>query len=205
MALPASGQIDFGQIQTEFGGSNPIAMNEYSDRLGLGYVINYTGSHNIGMFYGLSNITLGSWPASTSNFYRSHAFKSDTYEAFLRLDAQIVGSQVKLGYTVGGSSAVATTYDGYVNFTGSTPTMKVDWSISSQSGTRSSPSLTDNVYYSIPTSGARQWTWKAGFATSGTNNIAGTFTAYINNSAGTINSGSKSFTLSTTAGGGGKF
>jgi len=32
MALPASGQIDFGQIQTEFGGSNPISMNEYGIR-----------------------------------------------------------------------------------------------------------------------------------------------------------------------------
>tara|TARA_B100001093_G_scaffold184324_1_gene176954 strand:+ start:649 stop:1263 length:615 start_codon:yes stop_codon:yes gene_type:complete len=201
MPLPASGQIDFGQIQTEFGGSNPIAMNEYGDKIGL--TVNTTSAHNIAQFHGLSNVTLGSWPGSTTNFYRSHAFKSDTYEAFVRLDAQIVGTQVKLGYTLGGSSAMATTFYGYVNFSGSTPTMKVDWSISSQSGVRSSPTLTDNVYYSIPTSGVRQWTWKAGFATSGTNNISGTFTAYINNAAGTINSGSKSFTLSTTAGGGG--
>lgn len=201
MALPASGIIDFGQIQTEFGGSNPIAMNEYGDKIGL--TVNTTSGHNIAQFYGLSNVSIGSWPTATANFYRQNVFKVDTYEAFLRLTAQIVGSQVKLGFTFGGSSAIATTYYGYVNFSGSTPTMKVDWHISSQSGVRSSPTLTDNTYYSIPTSGERTWTWKAGWANSGNNGITGTYTAYINNAAGTINSGSKSFSLGTSAGGGG--
>ena len=107
MALPAAGQpIDFLQIQTEFGGSNPIAMNEYSDRLGLGFVINYTGSHNIGMFHGLSNISIGSWPTATG-FYDAMAFKSDVNEAFLRLEFQISGSNVVLRWTKGGSSAMA--------------------------------------------------------------------------------------------------
>ena len=66
MALPASGQIDFGQIQTEFGGSNPIAMNEYGDKIGL--TVNTTSVHNIAQFYGLSNVSIGSWPAATGNF-----------------------------------------------------------------------------------------------------------------------------------------
>jgi hypothetical protein len=29
MSLPSSGAINLGQVQTEFGGSNPIGMNEY--------------------------------------------------------------------------------------------------------------------------------------------------------------------------------
>lgn len=29
MAMPSSGAINFGQLQTEFGGSNPIGINEY--------------------------------------------------------------------------------------------------------------------------------------------------------------------------------
>ena len=204
MALPAAGNpIDFGQIQTEFGGSHPIAMNEYSDRLGLGYVLNYTGSHNIGMFYGLSNISIGSWPTATG-FYETMAFKSDVNEAFLRLEFQISGSNVVLRWTKGGSSAVASPVTQNVAFSGENPQVKVVWSITTQSGTRSSPSgVSSNVYYSIPTSGYRTYLWKAGFAMSGTNNITGTYTAYLNNSAGTINSGSKSFSLSTTAGGGG--
>jgi len=52
MALPASGQIDFGQIQTEFGGSNPISMNEYGDKIGL--TVGTTSTHDIADFYGLS-------------------------------------------------------------------------------------------------------------------------------------------------------
>tara|TARA_B100001093_G_scaffold435505_1_gene433478 strand:+ start:502 stop:1116 length:615 start_codon:yes stop_codon:yes gene_type:complete len=200
MALPASGQIDFGQIQTEFGGSNPIAMNEYSDRLGLGYVLNYTGTHNMGMFYGLSNISLGSWPTGVG-FYLPFGTKADTYEAFLRLGFSISGSNVVLSWTLGGSSAIATPVTQNVAFTGETPQVKVVYSINSQFGTRSSPSLASNTYYTIPTSGERQWLWKAGFATSGTNIITGTYTAYINNSAGTINSGSKTFSLQTTGGG----
>jgi len=53
MALPASGQIDFGQIQTEFGGSNPISMNEYGDKIGL--TVGTTSAHDMADFYGLSN------------------------------------------------------------------------------------------------------------------------------------------------------
>ena len=29
MVLPGSGEISLGDIQTEFGGSNPISMSEY--------------------------------------------------------------------------------------------------------------------------------------------------------------------------------
>lgn len=53
MALPAVGNpIDFGQIQTEFGGSNPISMNEYGDKIGL--TVGTTSTHDIADFYGLS-------------------------------------------------------------------------------------------------------------------------------------------------------
>lgn len=62
MALPASGQIDFGQIQTEFGGSNPIAMNEYGDKIGL--TVGTTSAHDIADFYGLS---AAAFPGSGEN------------------------------------------------------------------------------------------------------------------------------------------
>jgi hypothetical protein len=37
MALQGSGQIDLSDIQTEFGGSNPISINEYVDKRVTGY------------------------------------------------------------------------------------------------------------------------------------------------------------------------
>jgi len=53
MALPSSGSsISFDQIQTEFGGSNPISMNEYGDKIGL--TVGTTSTHSINSFFGLS-------------------------------------------------------------------------------------------------------------------------------------------------------
>ena len=53
MVLPSSGSsISFDQIQTEFGGSNPISMNEYGDKIGL--TVGTTSTHSINSFFGLS-------------------------------------------------------------------------------------------------------------------------------------------------------
>ena len=50
MALQSSGAISLGNIQTEFGGSNPIGLNEYQS------VIGQSSGNNISIsdFYGLS-------------------------------------------------------------------------------------------------------------------------------------------------------
>ena len=53
MTLPASGNsISFQQIETEFGGSHPISMNEYGDKIGL--TVGTTSTHSINSFFGLS-------------------------------------------------------------------------------------------------------------------------------------------------------
>ena len=53
MTLPASGNsISFQQIETEFGGSHPISMNEYGDKIGL--TVGTTSTHSISSFFGLS-------------------------------------------------------------------------------------------------------------------------------------------------------
>jgi hypothetical protein len=51
MTLPASGALSFSQIQTEFTGSNPIAMTEYYGRGGLPA----SGVIKVSDFYGKSN------------------------------------------------------------------------------------------------------------------------------------------------------
>lgn len=193
--VPNTNPVSLSTITSVFGGGG--SLRSAASAAGL------SAPDGFNEFKGLSNVSIGSWPATTAGFYENSAFKSDTYEAFVRLEFQISGSNVVLRWTKGGSSAVASPVTRNVAFSGSTPQVKVVWSITSQSGTRSSPSgVSSNVYYSIPTSGYRTYLWKAGFATSGNNTITGTYTAYLNNSAGTINSGSKSFSLSTTAGGG---
>jgi len=67
MALPTSGPLSLTDIQTEFGGSNPISLSEYYAGGGLvppGTTGTYgavpsSGQISIQNFYGTSNITLG--------------------------------------------------------------------------------------------------------------------------------------------------
>jgi hypothetical protein len=71
MALPSSGAISLSQIQTEFGGTNPISLSEYyntTSGLGLGissqYSIPASGAIAMSNFYG----------AQKFNFYETTTF-----------------------------------------------------------------------------------------------------------------------------------
>lgn len=72
MALPGSGAISFAQLQTEFGGTNPISINEYYN--GAGRVSNgavpSSGQISLNQFYGLSAapvVTVGIDPSRSSD------------------------------------------------------------------------------------------------------------------------------------------
>jgi len=90
MALPTSGPLSLGNIQTEFGGSNPIALSEYYR--GGGLVPNITANNSIptsgtikvGDFYGTTAVVVSSYTlgygstagiacgfASTDTFYQA--------------------------------------------------------------------------------------------------------------------------------------
>ena len=64
MALPSTGELALTDIQTEFGGSNPIGLSEYyagglyvpSGTTGDGGAIPTTGEITIGDFYGITTI-----------------------------------------------------------------------------------------------------------------------------------------------------
>jgi hypothetical protein len=58
MALQTTGQISFSQIQTEFGGSNPIQMSEY-----------YKGGTNVPSTVGSAPGSWGSYTTSTLYYY----------------------------------------------------------------------------------------------------------------------------------------
>lgn len=63
MALPSSGLIKFSQIQTEFGGTDPIKLSEY---YGYGTVPS-SGLIKMSDFYGLSSVRYISGAAATAN------------------------------------------------------------------------------------------------------------------------------------------
>ena len=70
MALQSSGAISFSDIQTEFGGSNPIAINEYYKN--GAYVPNTveTNATVSSMSYTESESALSNWGGNYSNFWR---------------------------------------------------------------------------------------------------------------------------------------
>ena len=81
MAMPSSGAISFAQMQTEFGGSNPIGFNEYY--AGGSHVPSGTGSIpssgtiNLSTFYGTqstptsfsTSLTSGTSGFGTTSYY----------------------------------------------------------------------------------------------------------------------------------------
>ncbi len=81
MALPASGTITLAQIQTEFGGANPIGLNEYY-RNGAYVTVNNTsvpvsGTITLSNFYG-AYAAVG-WDISTAQLNETAAFATDIY------------------------------------------------------------------------------------------------------------------------------
>jgi hypothetical protein len=91
MALPASGPLTLANIQTEFGGSNPISLSEYYAGGGLvpaGTTGTYgavpsSGTISIRNFYGTSNVVI----AITNQTISAGVFPPDTAEAGYRLNS----------------------------------------------------------------------------------------------------------------------
>ncbi len=88
MALPSSGPLSLANIQTEFGGSNPISLSEYyagGGRVPAGTSGTYgavpsSGTISIRNFYGTSNyvpISATGGIITTSGGYRYHQFLGD--------------------------------------------------------------------------------------------------------------------------------
>lgn len=79
MPLQSSGSITFANIQTEFGGTNPIGINEYYLNGTSGYVagsgavgIPTSGQISINQFYGKAKVVADTVPAAVAtNFYNA--------------------------------------------------------------------------------------------------------------------------------------
>ena len=79
MAITSSGEIKFSDIQTEFGGSNPIAFSEYYYNAS-GYVTNSTfpasGEFKLSRFYGASDSVIETVSSNTTNLVLATLFGS---------------------------------------------------------------------------------------------------------------------------------
>lgn len=79
MALQSSGAISLSDIQTEFGGSNPISLSEYYRGGGLVpssvTAVPASGTIDMADFYGTSNVS----PMSTTNYARINSSSDTTF------------------------------------------------------------------------------------------------------------------------------
>ena len=92
MALQASGQISLNNLQTQFGGTNPINFSEYYLNASTGYTTGVSGIPNIGTqislssFYGKAKTVVASnYPpaavqSTQSNFGNPWGFGATNYE-----------------------------------------------------------------------------------------------------------------------------
>ena len=92
MALQASGQISLNNLQTHFGGTNPISFSEYYLNASTGYTTGVSGIPNIGTqislssFYGKAKTVVASnYPpaavqSTQSNFGNPWGFGATNYE-----------------------------------------------------------------------------------------------------------------------------
>jgi hypothetical protein len=91
MPVVASGPISFSDIQTEFGGANPIGIEEYYQNAAISYTSGVAGIPNTGalisinMFYGKSKPAASSYPppaveTNQSAFGNPWPFGNTSYE-----------------------------------------------------------------------------------------------------------------------------
>jgi hypothetical protein len=101
MALPASGPLTLANIQTEFGGSNPISLSEYYAGGGLvpaGTTGTYgavpsSGTISIRNFYGTTNVVI----SITNYTIGAGVFAPDVAEAGYRLNSNGKVYEIKNG------------------------------------------------------------------------------------------------------------
>jgi len=112
MTLPASGPLSLADIQTEFGGSNPISMNEYY-RGGAFVTANNTGVPTSGVisvnnFYGTTRrIAIPLTISSNAYNYDVYANRGGTYVAGISDITVTVNNSILVGSTSTGTYAMS--------------------------------------------------------------------------------------------------
>lgn len=106
MALPSSGPLSLADIQTEFGGSNPIGMNEYyaggayvpSGTIGTYGAVPTSGTISIRNFYGTQKFSISGGSTSVSGSDTRLGAGSKTVTTSSASAGTIVGGTAPFSY-----------------------------------------------------------------------------------------------------------
>ena len=229
MAISATGQTkSFLDLQNEFGGSNPISMNEYGDKIGL--TVGTTSTHDLDDFAGLSNdafpgsgedswFTDGVGDLPTAQQF-SQSITNATYAAAGCTSAyqnDTANSRIASrtsGYTSAAAQVYTYDYIGYDGHSSTTFQAKCDYSVSSSGlvGTVQNPasySPATGVWTNISTSSySPMWLWEVEVSSPSTgtrslSSLSGTdpdFSVRAGSSGSGISGTARSLSLSATRG-----
>lgn len=144
MVVQSSGQLTFTDIQTEFGGENPISMSEYFQNSPSGYASNVAGVPSTGsqmtlsVFYGkakapvtTSSASLPAYYTSTSMYHMANVYRATTIA--LKFSSNIATADVIRTYSPLTSGSWNTVHD---------------------------KDLDSNVYYGMPETGSPKTLYK---------------------------------------------
>lgn len=231
MPISGAGQTkSFLDLQNEFGGSNPISMNEYGDKIGL--TIGTTTTHDLDDFAGLSNDAFpgsgeNSWFQASglggdlpTNQQFSQSITHATYAAAGCTSAyqndtanDRIASRTS-GYTSAAAQVYTYAYIGYDGHSSTTFQAKCDYSVSSSGfvGSVQNPasfSPATGVWTNISTSSySPMWLWEASVTSPSTgtrslSSISGTapdFSVRAGSSGSGISGTARGISLSATRG-----
>ena len=111
MALTSSGQLKFSEIQTEWGGSNPISLSEY-----------YSGGTLVAATSGYTGRVITNIPASgtikVSNFYSTAAGTAGSSSADVTITITFGNSGLSQGFAGGAYGSISPSQYDSVNITG---------------------------------------------------------------------------------------
>ena len=178
MALPSSGPLTLADIQTEFGGSNPISLSEYyaggtyvpAGTSGTYGAVPSSGTISIQNFYGTSNVLIGggNWLGTLSSA------TNDMFSSTSAVDSS--GNTIVVGLVNGTTSLVVVKYSStgtiqwqntYSGFFSTYMGCTVDSSGNIYVATpRYNPSLSDYdcAVIKLNSSGAVQWSQEFSFS-----------------------------------------
>ncbi len=148
MALPASGTISLNSLQTEFGGSNPISINEYYRG---GTLVNPAGTNTT-----VNNSIPTSGAITLSNFYGGRAFYG-VLDAFLSDNA--VSPPASVSFSVSNAGVVTPDQDPTYNWVRTASNSVSDYEIRVENTFSSVDATTGtfNTWLSLGTT--RTWSW----------------------------------------------
>ena len=162
MAISATGQTkSFLDLQNEFGGSNPISMNEYGDKIGL--TVGTTSTHDLDDFAGLSGLL---WSVGiTQGSYSTQGYQAQGFSTYI---ASGFGTATDTSCDLFNGSTTWSFYDvesagTNTEFTVASATSNSGWTyVKIYSGSSSSGTLVSTVYrtscsYSNSTGSFASW------------------------------------------------